>query len=67
MKTTAGVLGASALFSSVVGGIYWFVSDESAGTMMLVTMAVGFTGPLAGLGFVTATLDTLRTDPRQPK
>ena len=41
MKTTAGVLGASALFSSVVGGIYWFVSYESAGTMMLVTMAVG--------------------------
>ena len=41
MSTTQGVLLGSAVFALVVGAIYWFVSYESAGTLMLLTMTVG--------------------------
>lgn len=41
MKTTEGVLLGSAAFSFITGAIYWFVSYESAGAIMLLTMAVG--------------------------
>lgn len=41
MNTTQGILLGSAAFALVVGTIYWFVSYESAGALMLLTMAVG--------------------------
>jgi hypothetical protein len=41
VSTTARVLLGAALFALLVGTIYWFVSYEAAGTMMLLTMAVG--------------------------
>lgn len=41
MSTTERVLLASAIFALVVGSIYWFVSYESAGSLMLLTMTAG--------------------------
>ena len=41
MSTTERVLFASAIFALVVGSIYWFVSYESAGSLMLLTMTAG--------------------------
>ena len=41
MTTTERVLLGSALFAAVVAAIYWFVSYESAGTAMLLTMTTG--------------------------
>lgn len=41
MNTTQGVLLGSAAFALAVGAIYWFVSYESAGTLMLLAMAAG--------------------------
>ena len=50
MSTTGGVLLASALFALVVGAVYWFLSYESAGSWMLLTM----TAALAiGAGYLT--------------
>jgi len=53
VKTTEGVLLASASFSIVTGGIYWFTSYEPAGTFMLLTMA-------AGLAFAACYMALLR-------
>jgi len=41
VSTTEKVLLASAIFSLVTGVLYWFLSHESAGTSMLLTMTVG--------------------------
>jgi cytochrome c oxidase subunit IV len=41
VSTTQGILLGSAVFALVIAAIYWFVSYESAGTLMLLTMAVG--------------------------
>jgi hypothetical protein len=41
VNTTEGVLLGAAAFSLVVGGVYWFLSDEPAGSLMLLTMAAG--------------------------
>jgi TRAP-type C4-dicarboxylate transport system permease large subunit len=41
VSTTQGILLGSAVFALAVGAIYWFVSYESAGTLMLLTMMVG--------------------------
>jgi Cytochrome c oxidase subunit IV len=41
VKTTEGVLLASASFSIVTAAIYWFTAYEAAGTFMLLTMAAG--------------------------
>jgi hypothetical protein len=41
VSTTARVLLGAALFALLVGTIYWFLSYEAAGTIMLLTMAAG--------------------------
>ena len=41
MSTTERVLFASAIFALVVDSIYWFLSYESAGSFMLLTMTAG--------------------------
>ena len=50
MSTTGGVLLASALFALVVGTLYWFLSYESAGSFMLLTMTAGLA---IGAGYLT--------------
>ncbi|HKX19243.1 MAG TPA: cytochrome c oxidase subunit 4 [bacterium] len=41
MITTGRVLLGSAMFALVVGSLYWFLSYESAGSLMLLTMTAG--------------------------
>jgi hypothetical protein len=41
VSTTERVLLGAAAFSLAVSGIYWFMSYEPAGSLMLLTMAVG--------------------------
>lgn len=49
MRRTAVVFLGAAVFSAVVGIVYWFTSKEPAGTFMLLTM-------MAGMGFAAAYL-----------
>jgi len=53
VSTTEGILLGSAAFALVVGAIYWFLSHESAGAMMLLTMT-------AGLGIAASYLRLVR-------
>ena len=59
MNTTQSVLLGSAVFALAVGAIYWFVSYESAGTLMLLAMA-------AGLAMAAAYLAAVRRQPPVP-
>jgi len=51
VSTTANVFLGAAAFALIIGAIYWFLSYEAAGTMMLLTMAVGL---LIATGYVAA-------------
>jgi len=66
VSTTEAILLGSATFALVVGATYWFLSHESAGTMMLLTMAVGLTIAAAYLRLVRrrASLPADRPDVR---
>jgi Cytochrome c oxidase subunit IV len=70
VSTTEWVFLGAAAFTAVVGGIYWFVSYEPAGTFMLLTMTAGL-GLAAGYVALlrrraSLTADRPRVDPGEP-
>jgi Na+/melibiose symporter-like transporter len=71
VKRTAAVFLGAAIFSAVVGAVYWFTSYEPAGTFMLLTMMVGMGLASAYIALLsrraTLTADRPTIDPGDPR